>query len=850
MALPEEGSARRRRFAEWAEKKDILRVVRGFLAAFIDKSSSELKLVLDTHSFQPRTDGEVIWTCVMDEELELPEEYWLTFLLGNTVHECGHINSSNFCDMQKIAKWYGKYLQGKWTAAGHTGSVVSSASEIARSILNAVEDGRIEAIQVRNHPGVFQALHFSNLVMRDNAVIEEKADTKKGEYAHFFNCILCYAKTGLYPDGAECYAGTDLEDTVLRISPLIDTGVQAVTSENCRKVVEQLLKEISPYLIGLLEDEDLQQEQQNKVGQPSEYSGNGEREYNAPSSDNPLRVDHPERQNQGGGQSKPNSGEQQGNSRNQSQGQPGNGSQSNAQKSSSSNQSGTQKSDPQQPQADAQSGADGGDQQEESAQNGAKQQDSSAGEAQEDRQQDEPEDNSQPDSADSSQADEPGEEQQGSGSNEDPQKNGDAQADAQGDEGDCEGQQVGDPKESADSGDQKESQTEPQQAGQGDSNSQSSPSNSEGRSSDQDGGNASQNSGSQDGKGGSTPQVVPPKKGFKDVQHNAPADGKSMSEYSAILSKFADGIRQAQEKEAVSQGAISQKDLNAIIGKFAGETRNVKQTPLKIRGTSPLPPALKRQADTLRREITRVLSERKGEQRGLKRGNLDAKNVWKYGFNDNSMFMKKQNEELGSAAFYLLIDNSGSTISTAYSVDDKPVPLFQAERAGAAVIEEAARGLVPCKVALFNTRGNCTVHAVIRDFKDQSRTNRSWNSLAEVGPDGCNADALHIRIASLELLKRRERKKVLFILSDGRPSSFGSRTDGEFWKSGQVEVRAAVQDARKRGVVVIPIMLGDANFFETAISDYQLMYGKDIVKCLPQQLTDKLSRLFKAIITG
>lgn len=878
--------AHRRAFEDWAYKKDCLRVVRGFLAAFVDKNSGELRLELDTMNYQPRTDGKTIWTTVMDFELELPEEHWLTFLMGNTVHECGHINSSNFSDMEEVGKWYGKYMQEQWKKAGHTGSIAAAAQEIGHSILNAVEDGRIEAIQVHNHPGVYKALYFSNMIMRDRGVIEKKAKDQKEEYSHFFNCVLCYAKTGMYPEGAELYAGTPLEDTILQLSPLIDAGVKAISSQDCRKVVEEMLEKAAPYLIRLLESEDLQQEQKQNGSKPREYTGNGEREYNSPSSSNPLRVDHPEQhQNQGQGDQQNQQGNSQGqspsssqagtNSQGGSQGQtqnstqgsnpqqnPSNSQGKQSQKSSRNSQvdqqdsngsQGEQGNQPQQGSDNSQSGSGGDESQNnpQQSQNGSQQPEgkegSQAGTQKDAQQGDEKSDggsssnNSQQDPKQSESGNSDKSPAEGSGEKKEGEKqDSGTDGDSQKSEGsDGKDQKDGESKENTQAGGKSEEKSDDKTGDQSDGKNHT------------EGSNGPKNSGGDNQNGGFTPQVAPPKKGFKEAKRDVdPLDTKSMEEYGKLLSKFADGVRQVKEKEQTSQGAISQKDLNEIRSKFAGATHEVSQIPLKIRGTSPLPPVYKKQADELRREIKRVLAEHHGDQRGLKRGSLDVKNVWKYGFNDSRLFMKKSNEELGSAAFYLLIDNSGSTMAKAYSVDGVPVRLYQAERAAAGVIEEASMGMIPCKVTLFHTDGYRAEHTIIRDFKDQSRTNRSWNSVREILPDGCNTDALHIRIASLELLKRREHKKVLFILSDGQPSSFGSRTSGDIWATAQAEVHAAVQDARKKGVVVIPIMLGDEDFFEDAIGDYQKMYGKNIVKCLPQQLTTKLSRLFREIISG
>ena len=158
---------------------------------------------------------------------------------------------------------------------------------------------------------------------------------------------------------------------------------------------------------------------------------------------------------------------------------------------------------------------------------------------------------------------------------------------------------------------------------------------------------------------------------------------------------------------------------------------------------------------------------------GHKSGLLDIKSLWKIGAGEKNIFYRPGRKDIGSCAFYMLIDNSGSMHEMVYQGVSKS---FAARRA-AAIIEEALRGLVPMKVALFEQSGKAR-HISLKSFDSKSHINACYSSLSTISPSGCNADSVHIRVAAKELSNRRERKKILFILSDGLPSAYGSKHNG------------------------------------------------------------------------
>ena len=296
--------------------------------------------------------------------------------------------------------------------------------------------------------------------------------------------------------------------------------------------------------------------------------------------------------------------------------------------------------------------------------------------------------------------------------------------------------------------------------------------------------------------------------------------------------------RRKQAEMPVYEG-LNDAELAEINAFFPKDREELEVLVLPVLENEPLPEELQRSALFLRREVRNILEKRRRAGKNLRRGILDPAALWKSGFSEE-LFYRKRNPEKGSCVFYILIDNSGSMASY---TEREGLQKYQAARCAAAVVEEALRGLLACKIALFYDTDK-VYHQIVRSFSEKSRKNFSWNSLKELGPGGSNADAVHIRIAGKELAKRREAKKVLLVLSDGVPSSYSSEL------SATVEVRTAVRDVRKSGVTVIPLMFGDQEFIRSNKSRYEALYEKDVYACTPEEINQKLADLFRALIAN
>lgn len=298
----------------------------------------------------------------------------------------------------------------------------------------------------------------------------------------------------------------------------------------------------------------------------------------------------------------------------------------------------------------------------------------------------------------------------------------------------------------------------------------------------------------------------------------------------------------AQQEAGSSRQDEVASDIGKIKAVYGSGTRDMEVGKLSFAasaGSGPMPETIRLQASVLRQTLNRILADRRKSLRGMNRGQIDPGALWRYGLKE-PIFHQEGNRSAGSTAVYLLIDNSGSMASDISEQSD--VSKSTAARLAAAVVEEATKGLIPCKAALFSTKSSGVQHLVLRDFDEATSKNSCWESLGVCGPGGTNCDSANIRLATAELERRREKKRVLLVLSDGEPSAFSSQASAE------VEVREAVREARRKGVIVIPIMFGSSHFLEASREAYSRMYEKDILACEPREITARLANLIRELV--
>ena len=282
------------------------------------------------------------------------------------------------------------------------------------------------------------------------------------------------------------------------------------------------------------------------------------------------------------------------------------------------------------------------------------------------------------------------------------------------------------------------------------------------------------------------------------------------------------------KKNSSLKSNLSDKDIEDIRKEYTSTSfkeiaydLNPVEVPLKIKNAGNL----------FKREVEKILFLKSEKQKGLKRGVLDATSLWKLGIRDGNVFEKKgaRNKDY---AFYLLQDGSGSMGGTKEIESATTL----------SIIEEGLKEYSALKISTFASSGGNVVHYTAKQFDDNRKFNHSYSFLKTRRANGGNKDGFSIRIATKELLKRQEQKKVLFVLSDGLPSQYSSQ------ETALNDVRKAVEEARTKGIEVIAVMFGSDHFIQSAKSSYEYMYQYGIIACNPEDIGRKINPLLKSII--
>ena len=237
---------------------------------------------------------------------------------------------------------------------------------------------------------------------------------------------------------------------------------------------------------------------------------------------------------------------------------------------------------------------------------------------------------------------------------------------------------------------------------------------------------------------------------------------------------------------------------------------------------------------SLSRKIEDIIKSKQiPNRRHLKSGLLDSRKLPGLAMGETDIFKKKGEKVKAEVAAYVLIDNSGSMGngegSTRYAVCN-----------AAAVLEEGFKKHAPLKIAAFDASGSSHVtHEVIKEFDEVASSNLAYNFKHLGRSGGGNKDGYSIRVATQQLMSRAERNKVLIIASDGLPSDYR----GGF-EAGIADVKAAVTEARRLGIRTVGMYM----YHEQREEDFALfkdMYAPEIIFASLDEIEDELVRILR-----
>jgi hypothetical protein len=241
--------------------------------------------------------------------------------------------------------------------------------------------------------------------------------------------------------------------------------------------------------------------------------------------------------------------------------------------------------------------------------------------------------------------------------------------------------------------------------------------------------------------------------------------------------------------------------------------------------------------------IQRVLNYRKSREkiRGRKRGKLDGKNLHKTGFGDKKVFYKKNINE-PDVAIHLLIDQSGSMRNP----DERDNNFSRMDRArqAAVLFRHVLKKLeIPHAIWGFSayfkaTRVNSWEYVNFSNW-DKADDER----LGEITAYQDNRDGYNIRVASEELKKQPQEKKILIVISDGQPHH--SRRQRPYTGSrGMEDTKKAINECKKLNVTPIGMSIGSRHDFVGKL------YKNHIKVQHLEELNKKISRELKRHILG
>lgn len=241
-----------------------------------------------------------------------------------------------------------------------------------------------------------------------------------------------------------------------------------------------------------------------------------------------------------------------------------------------------------------------------------------------------------------------------------------------------------------------------------------------------------------------------------------------------------------------------------------------------------------RDAEKLRKEYEAIIEEKSTYTRNnLKRGRLNNKSLIKLSYKDTRIFTRKGEPYLPNTSITLLMDWSGSMYGEKASYATM----------AAAKLEHALRGIIPLRIAAFNSGSRITNFFSIKKFDEMSlKKNKSFMFYSQFHPSGSNRDGDAIRIASKELEKRTEENRILIVLSDGLPADYN------YDENPILDVHKAIKETRSKGIEVIGIFFGTEREREESKKSYEKMYCYNIISTASENIQFMLKRIIQNII--
>ena len=254
---------------------------------------------------------------------------------------------------------------------------------------------------------------------------------------------------------------------------------------------------------------------------------------------------------------------------------------------------------------------------------------------------------------------------------------------------------------------------------------------------------------------------------------------------------------------------------------------NKKMSPVSAELYEPLVAKISPLINSTAKAIERIMKREAEEKERHTSGEVNLGRYHDVTYTSARVFDKRRDPlTLGDTCITIFVDESGSMGG------QKEI----AAREGAILLAEVCAKLkIPCYVAGYSA-DELRYEVDLRHYVTWKNTKADRTSLVALQGRRENRDGASIRAITEISKKRREERKILFVISDGQPCA-----NEYYGKSAILDTKNAIREARKVYEKVIGISIGSAD-----INELHEMYGNDFVSVTNvAKLSEELSKLLK-----
>ena len=810
--------------------KKILNTLAGGYIRTVLGHSSKVSLELGIGDMSYNSDDKILVSLTEDEAENLPKEDLMKILKFKTYHEVSHFLFTDDEEYREGMKIILEEFQKE--AAGRGLLLIKQVVDQIHDLMNSVEDGRIENILCRIYPGAKKHRDWYRLSEWKEGAVQEKAH----EIVDLRNVILTIATLGILTNGYEAKypQGTVMFETAMKLASPIADFVQAGEIKDGYEAIRKIAKIVAPWYVGIfgiteeeynrlasaekfsqqdlkkLAEEIAEQERGNNKGQAKKEgkpSGNGpvvsvlkdddssaeNGEENIGEGEKPdlivdLRKNPPKMDNSEGADDK-------------------------------DAPMYYRPDDLEQPESNKDSGSEGNSSPENKSSEKSEEDGTSKGSSDSFNEENDPSEGSGcPDSKDS---DDSSKEDSSFKENKSSQKSSEKKSS----EGNSEnkespktpGEKSGESEKSK-SGESKESKSK--ESEKSEANSEESGNSEE---------NSKDSSDSKDSKeGGTSDYHLPSPEDFASRVDETLGGIEEEAEIENSRDvERANRDTSSWEKNSIVENdglPLSQEKITCLAKEFGGGSITV-QDYRKSSRSEKAPADLVARGKRLAKKIDTIFNRKTvKDKRDVKYGLVDSQNLGKFITGQQDFYRQDGRKVSPDIACLILKDDSGSM----QGKNENSAMEVLAE------LEETFKELkFPLRMQAFSTMGHEN-SKIIKSWNDTDRSkNYSWSFHCSSYPDGGNNDAYSIALATDVLAQRKEKNKLLIVVSDGAPCCSTEL------------VKKAVCRAQTMGIFVISILIGTERDVNANWNTFVSMYGKNLLSGSLDNLGNQMFKFLK-----